>query len=408
MRAYAGALEHEQIERLANPARAFRRQVQRQLSLNAPAFELEQHHAGCAQFHDSDVYDEFAMLVNATRARRREERRQVNPGPCCDDCAQSFPSDVPCDRNGCACESCAQIGSSQDSSMAPGERLALHQPRTVASPRISESDGEFSPWIAPELVGSIPVFPDVSPTRGVWQKWDEWFAKQRWSYIDCKATCKQGEWWEYNRCCADINGMYDCVSTWFNKEHCGHYCQPCGVNQKCLFGICFDACPCGRDEYCKFPGICSQSPPCTSDADCANLDSVGPLNCCPLTGTNRHCVDLDTQHHCGGCEPPSCANLPPPFERYCLAAGCCIGPGNLHFTTYNWKPNQLMQTNDVFCQCRDPLDTTWVMTYDPGGHVNCKCKPVGASCSIHTDCCTYSCLDGTCVVPISIPPIYWP
>jgi len=409
MRAYAGAWEHEEIERLANPARARRRQLQRQLtlSLSAPALPDEQHHAGCGQFHDSHGYGDFAMSVNATRARRREERRQINPGPCCDDCAQSLPGDVPCDRNDCGCESCAQTELSLDWSMAPSERAALDELQAVGAPqRISESKREFFASIAPEFAEAIPLLPDVYATRGY--TWDEWVAKQKYSYLDCKLSCKQDyvPYLRYMRCCPDINGIYNCVNTTFNDEYCGASCKPCGVNQKCFFNWCFNKCPCAHDEYCSANGICIKSDPCTSDADCAKLNSKGPLNCCPLTGTNRHCVDLDNQYHCGGCEPPSCANwltIAPPYYEYCISAGCCIGPGNLHFSAYTWKPNFLMQTNQIFCQCRDPLDHAWVMTYDPGGPVDCPCKLVGESCGGHPECCTYRCTDGKCEDPTVIP-----
>jgi hypothetical protein len=367
MRAYAGAWEHDQIEMLANPARVRRRQVQRQLSLNALALSNEQHHSGCAKFHDADLYGDFAMLVNATRARRREERRQVNPGPCCDDCAPALPCDLPCSRSDCGCESCAETRSFQGLSEplipSTSKKVLAVAPETTNDPALFGLLKEFlgfDPWITYPMASANP--------GGV-----EWYVQEVWKALRCRWHCHPFD------CCYEKGlapGSEFIICKDFEEDEmncggCGIECKPFETGKFCIHGECRIPCnnslECAQDEFCHNDGCHKVT--CDPFNDTCNAFSQS-IKCCidPLSSPlSFHCRDMGTLQNCGGCDFwPSCSDgnpAPNPLNGTCIAAGCC---NTLH---PNWAPLVVyaydnISNNATFCACQAHIGTFRMLAQD--------------------------------------------
>jgi hypothetical protein len=124
-------------------------------------------------------------------------------------------------------------------------------------------------------------------------------------------------------CCRDRGGVFSCVNTDSDPQHCGG-CQPCpGGGFVCQHGQC--VCPSSR--ACG-SGCCPSAAACCHDKNvdyCAylqrdpqNCGSCGHKcatgqDCCP-PGV---CIDLQTdQHHCGSC-PTACQ-----ANQLCCSGNC--------------------------------------------------------------------------------------
>jgi len=318
-----------------------------------------------------------------------------------DDCASGFCADGVCCNVACsgACVSCNQTGSTGRCTFIPAglsdPACQASDPSTCGNTGLCDGFGSCTLYATDTPCGSSSCSGLVEKTPPT---------------CDGKGTCRDSQLLDCSpylclqgACVSDCSGVgcadgFQCVQETKNgtttglcgKRKNGQPCQDASecVSGQCVDGVCCESSCTGPCQSCALPG---------SPGQCLNVASGA-------TDPRKTCLDhgataCSTNGVCDGngacqtyapgtsCKPESCTAGKYTYPFTCDSSGQCVTAGTRDCSPYVCNGSTCFDicTSDTQCVSGNHCASS-----------SCGLKPVGANCSLATDCQTGLCAQGVC------------